>query len=77
MRSRYDQNIHVRNAQRINKISNGLKMDCLEKGYLRRLSRKGTLMSKAAFPGSARQVFRVHGAVTQGNQAMAYPGSRT
>lgn len=69
MRSRYDQTIHVRNSQRINKISNELKTDCLKKGYLRRLSFKGILMSKdakgASFPGSARQVFRVHAAVTQ------------
>lgn len=75
MRSRYDQNIHVRNSQRINKISKGLKMDRLEKGYRRRLSLKGILMSKdakgAAFPGSARQGLRVHAAVTQGSQAMA------
>lgn len=75
MRSRYDQNIHVRNSQRINKISKGLKTDCLERGYLRRMSLKGTLMSKdakgAAFPGLARQVLRVHAAVKQGNQAMA------
>lgn len=74
VRSRYDPTIHVRNSQRINKISNELKTDCLKKGCLRRLSFKGSLMNKdakgAAFPGSARQVFGVQAAVTEGNQAM-------